>query len=243
MVKYYLKLQNKILVKNLLFWTTTLVLGFNLIVRIWPGTFIKDPVLKPIIRQVPPIALFNYCDGYLLVLFLILIIFLIGTDFDNSMEEIGLIAGGYSFNKFILNKIAAILMLYGTLYVVTFLNFYNLYIQLDLIKQIISLKEILFYSFTTNLFVISLTLFLLFLFRDTLVTVSVITAFYLIEEFLWRCKLTQTKGILAHVYQYFSYMNNEIYKVKIAYIIASIILLFGALILSKRKLGAKRSKK
>ena len=77
MIKFYLKFQNNMLSKNLLYIITSFVLFLNLLIRIIPDKFIHVTNMynqisyKPII----PEKLFLYCDVYLLMLFIILIFF------------------------------------------------------------------------------------------------------------------------------------------------------------------------
>lgn len=217
---------------------------FNFLIRIFPNDFIKLDVrqgaYKTFFINIVPIELFTYCDVYLLLLFVILIFFFLGIDFNNSMEEITLAVGGSKTNKFMLKKLVSILVLYFSLYIISFINIYTIYLNLiDGRGSLIQLKEIIFYCIVTNIFIISLSLFILFLFRDIAVSVSLITFYYLIEEALWRCKITQTNGILGHLYQYYNYSKGDIYRVKLFYLAASIILLVITYKISNRKSSFK----
>lgn len=239
MIKFYLKLQNNMLTKNLLLIISGLVIVLNIIIRIFPGSFIKMPnssLNQFGYHNVIPTKLFTYCDVYLLMLFVILIFFLLGSDYRNSMEEITLACGASKANKFMLRKLLAILVLYSCLYIISFINIYTLYVN-GLPKQysLMPLTEILYSSLTANIFVISLSLFLVVLFKDIAVSTSIITAFYLVEEALWRCKITMTKGVLGHIYQYSDYKPGEMLKVKLCYILISAVLLFITYRLSQRK--------
>lgn len=226
MIKFYLKIQNNMITKNLLYIVTLLVLIFNVIIRIFPRKFINISIEDNSLKIIP-YKLYTYCDVYLLILFIILIFFFLGTDFKNSMEEMTLAIGGSNTNKFMARKLISILSLYVVLYLVSFVNIYTLHIKLANHNNIfVPLKEIIFYSITTNIFIISLSLFILFLSRDIAVSTTIITSYYLIEEALWKCKVTQGKGILGHIYQYYDYESGELFKVRIVYIIVSIILLF-----------------
>ncbi len=226
MIKFYLKIENNMIAKNLLCIVTVSVLMLNVIIRIFGEKFISISMVNDNIKVIP-YKLYTYCDVYLLILFIILIFFFLGTDFKNSMEEITLAIGGSNTNKFMVRKLISILSLYVILYLVSFINIYTLHIKLANHKDIfIPLKEIIFYSLTTNIFIISLSLFVLFLLRDIAVSTTIITSYYLIEEALWRCKVTQGKGILGHIYYYYDYGSEELFKVRVVYIIASIVLLF-----------------
>lgn len=237
MVKFYLKIENNILIKNLLYAITAIVLSVNLLIRIFPRFFIHVPTWQNTAIKVTPTVIYNYCDAYLLVLFIILIFFYLGVDFKNSMEQISLAIGGSKTNKFMLRKLISILILYLFLYVISFINVYILYIQLlPSNATLIPLKEIIFYSLTTNVFIISLSLFILFISRDISISTVIITAYYLIEESLWRCKVTEKKGILGHIYYYYDYSNGELLKVKIFYILLSVVLLFITYKLAERKI-------
>lgn len=236
MIKFYLKIQNNMLTKNLLYIVTTIVLILNIIIRIFPRVFIDIPQETTVVYNVIPTAIFTYCDVYLLLLFIILIFFFLGTDFKNSMEEISLAVGGSKTNKFMLRKLVAILILYLILYTISAVNIYTLYVQLlPLNSSLFPLRKIIFYSLTTNIFIISLSLFILFVSKDATISTTIITAYYLVEESLWRCQVTQTNGILGHIYRYYDYGKGEILKVKIFYISLSVILLFITYKLSKRK--------
>lgn len=239
MIKFYLKIQNNMLFHNLLYIISFLVIAFNIVFRILPEKFISFMYAGDF-RLYTPIAIYTWCDGYLLILFVILIFFFIGTDFNNSMEDIGLTAGGSRTNKFFVRKLASLLLLYLVLYAVTFINIYTIYFKLLAGKgALIPLYEILFYSVSTNIFVISLSLFILFLSRDIAVSTAIFTAYYLIEELLWRCKITQERGILGHIYQYYDYPKQLFFREKLIYLLVSLILLFITYQISKRKGGGR----
>jgi hypothetical protein len=210
----------------------------NVIIRIIPERFIKvsQTISEAPTRCKVPSELYMYCDVYLLILFIILIFFTLGIDFNNSMEEIALAVGGSKTNKFMLRKLISILTVYFCLYIISFLNIYFLYKKL-LPNNFIMLpiQEVLLYSFITNMFIISLSLFILFISKDIAISTSLITAYYLIEEALWRCKITQTNGILGHIYQYYDYEKGGLLKVKIIYMGISIILLMATYRISQRK--------
>ncbi len=238
MIKFYLKIQNNMITKNLLYIVTLFILLFNFIIRIFPKKFINASKLNNthIQLKIIPYKLYTYCDVYLLLLFVILIFFFLGIDFKNSMEEISLAIGGSNTNKFMLRKLIALLSIYFILYFISFVNIYTLYIKLVGNSSVfIPLKEIIFYSACTNIFIISLSLFILFLSKDIAISTTLITAYYLVEEALWRCKITQEKGILGHIYQYYDYTKSELFNIKILYIIFSTILLFLTYKISKRK--------
>lgn len=235
MIRFYLKIENNMLINKLLYIITALVFMFNVALRIFPNIFIGAYKFHDI-KVIVPIELFEYCDGYLLLLFIILLFFFLGTDFTNSMEDISLAVGGSKTNKFMLRKLISLLCIYMVLYVITFINIYTLYSKCVPNTTLIPLKEIILCSFATNVFVIALSLFLLFLFRDIIVSVTAITAFYLIEELLWRCRIFKNSGILGHIYRYYDYKSGNLYKVKIIYIVISVVLLFLTYLLSRRKL-------
>lgn len=239
MVKSYLKILNNLITKNLLCYAAAVVLILNIVIRVKPNILIKinqQSVSGSITSKTIPTGLFTFCDVYLLLLFIIIIYFFLGKDFTNSMEEIAIAIGGSKMNKFMYRKLYSTLILYFSLYVVSFINIYTLYIKLlPSNVKMISLTEILIFSFTTNLFIISLSLVILFITRNIPISIIIITAYYLIEEFLWRCKVTQTKGILGHLNQYYDYANGEIMKVKLIYIFVSVILLYILYRMSSRK--------
>jgi hypothetical protein len=225
--------------RNLLYIVTFVVLIFNIIIRVFPKKFIDIPIqgyYKEVVPNIIPTSLYTYCDVYLLLLFIILIFFFLGVDFNNSMEEIALAVGGSKTNKFMLRKLAAILLLYSVLYLISFVNIYTLYVQLLKGNNgLIPIIEIIIYSLTTNIFIISLSLFILLISRDIAVSTSIITSYYLIEEALWKCKITDKKGILEHIYEYYEFQNGELIKIKLIYMLLSIAILFITYKISKRK--------
>lgn len=239
MIKFYMKIQNKMLAKNLLYIISIAVLLINIILRVFYKRFFPAIYFGgegSIFVKINVYKLYTYCDIYLLVLFIILIFFYIGTDFKNSMEDISLAIGGSKTNKFMLRKLGVLLLVYSFLYIITFINVYTIYMRIiPKDSTLVPLKEVVFYSITTNFFIISLSLFILFLLKDIAVSTSIITAYYLIEEGLWRCKVMQKRGILGHMYQYYEYAPGEIVKVKLVYIVLSIVLLFLTYKLSERK--------
>lgn len=246
MIRFYLKIQNNMLTKNLLYIVTIIVVLFNAAIRISPKSFINFPAVSMYKEQgirivnIVPAALFTYCDEYLLVLFIILIFFYLGVDFSNSMEEIGLAVGGSKINKFMARKLVTILLLYFGLYIVSWANIYTLYVRaLEGTEALIPLKQIILFSFSTNLFIISLSLLVLMITRDIAVSTSIITAYYLIEEALWRCKVTEKYGILGHIYQYEDYGQGQVYKFKLFYIIISVLILFVTYKISQRKINLR----
>ena len=240
MIKFYLRFQNNMLTKNLLYIITYLVLFFNIIIRIMPDKFIPLSNGPAEVGNIIPQKLYVYCDVYLLMLFIILIFFFLGSDFNNSMEEIALVVGGSRPNKFMIRKLCSILIMYAILYLISFFNIYFLYKGMIRANETLPpINEILLYSITTNIFVISLSIFILLISRDITVSTCLITAYYLIEEGLWRCKITQTNGILGHIYSYYDYGKGEILKVKLIYMLISIILLLLSYKISQRKINFK----
>lgn len=241
MIKFYMKIQNKMLTRNLLYIISIAVLLINIILRVFCNKFFPATYFGgegSIFVKINVYKLYTYCDIYLLVLFIILMFFYIGTDFKNSMEDISLAIGGSKTNKFMLRKLGVLLLVYSFLYIITFINVYNIYMRvIPKDSTLVPLREVVFYSITTNLFIISLSLFILFLLKDIAVSTSIITAYYLIEEGLWRCNVMRKWGILGHMYQYYDYAPGEIVKVKLVYIVLSIVLLFLTYKLSQRKTG------
>lgn len=239
MFKFYFKLQNKMLTKNLFYYIAFIVIVFNIAIRICPGKFIsinKFGYAKIYDLKVIPREIFTYCDVYLLMMFLIIIFFFIGKDFNNSMEELTLCIGGSKINKFMVKKLFVIMSIHVSLYIITFINIYSIFLKFNnSYSKIMPLKEIIFYSITTNIFIISLGLFILFFTRDIAITTILITSYYFIEEALWRCKVTQQRGILAHLYQYEGYGAEYMVKTKLIYLGISVILLLITYNLSSRK--------
>ncbi|QAA31773.1 hypothetical protein [Clostridium manihotivorum] len=238
MIRFYLKVINNIFIKNLLYIIFAVVVLFNILIRVMPYKFINISTMfqgVAVTKKVPN-ELYMYCDVYLLLLFVILIFFTLGVDFNNSMEDISLAIGGSRTNKFMIRKLISILLVYFFLYSVSFFNIYYLYKKILPSSYILTpILEVLFYSIVTNLFIISLSLFILFISRDIAVSTSLITVYYLIEEALWRCKVMGTSGILGHIYQYTDYKKGELLEVKVIYIILSIILLTLTFIMTQRK--------
>ena len=242
MIKFYLRIENHMLTPHLLSIITLIILAFNLIIRISPTNFIKLPQSfnSRYMGLIMPTSLFTYCDVYLLVLFIILIFFFLGIDYETSMEDIALASCGSKTNKLFARKLAAIISLYLVLYTITFVNIYTLYISLiDGKGAMIPVADILIFSATTNLFVFSLSLFILVLSRNISVSISLITAYYLIEEALWRCKITKSNGILGHIYNYSNYTVGKTYSVKLLYILFSFVLLFISYKISQRKFSLR----
>jgi len=152
------------------------------------------------------------------------------------MEEISLAIGGSKTNKFMIRKLFSMLFLYMIMYTMSFINIYSLYIKLvDNKVSIMPFKEIILCSFTSNIFIISLSLLVLFLVRDIAVSITIITSYYLIEESLWRCKLLKKYGILGHLYNYYDYSSGEMIMIKIIFILISLVLLLITYKLSRRK--------
>jgi hypothetical protein len=217
-----------------------------MIIRVFPKKFIDIPILdysQGALVNIVPTSLYTYCDVYLLLLFVILIFFFLGVDFNNSMEEIALAVGGSKTNKFMLRKLATILLLYSVLYLITFVNIYTLYVQLlEGNNELVPIIEIIIYSLSTNIFIISISLLILLITRDIAVSTSIITSYYLIEEALWKCMITDKKGILEHIYEYYEFENGELIKIKLIYMLLSIAILFITYKISKRKFsfGIKR---
>ncbi|MEG0308476.1 MAG: hypothetical protein RR636_11060 [Clostridium sp.] len=243
MIKFHLKIQNNMITTNLLYIITGIVIIFNVLIRIFPTTFIDVSFIdsyNSFFRTIIPINLFTYCDVYLLLLFIVIILFSIGTDFGNSMEDISLAIGGSNTNKFMVRKLISLLVLYIIFHMISFINIYSLYIKLIGHKaSLIPFTEIILCSFSTNIFIISLSLLILFLVRDITVSITIIASYYLIEESLWRCKIFKEYGVLGHLYQYYDYENGEMIKFKLIYILIAIVLLIITYKISKRKFSGK----
>lgn len=238
MIKFYLKLQSRILSKALLLGIIALIVLFNIAIRLEPGYFI--PGFNRMgasmgIFKVIPTALYSYCDVYLLLIFIILVYFSIGADFYNKMGEITLAIGGSKTNIFMLKKFLSLFVVYVPLYLATYINIYTLYISGTQNGQPIPFSEVFLYSVTANIFVIVLALFILFLTRDIPVSLVLILSYYLIEEHLWRAKITRQFGILGHIYSYYESSKAGFIKIKMIYLIFSIVLAIITLKLAGRE--------
>lgn len=238
-MKFYLDISAKVLSKKFLYSVPILVVVFNFVLRLFPDTFFEDYGLLE--GSVPgtiivPKELFGYCDVYLLLLFIIIVYFALGLDFTNSMEDVTLIAGGSKLNMFMLRKFFSLLCIYVPLYIITYINVYSIYLsRLKYRADAMPLKQVIFYSVTANVFIIAMSLFILFLTREVTVSTVIIVSYYLIEEYLLRAKVMGVKGVIGQVYDYFepSRMNIDTYK--IWYIAASVPLFFLAAKLCSKK--------
>ena len=133
-------------------------------------------------------------------------------------------------------KLFCLLCLYIPVYIISFINIYTLYVSYSpSYIVLINLSEIILMSLTTNIFIISISIFVLMLLRDHIVTITLILSYFLIEECLWRCKITQKYGILGHLYEYADYAPGEMIKIKIVYLILSFIFMLLACKLSMRE--------
>lgn len=239
MLKFHLKLQNNMITTNLLYAIISFIILFNILIRLFPYIFIDVSSIlnhSQFVKSIIPVKLFTYCDVYILILFIVIIFFTLGIDFNNSMEEISLAIGGSKTNKFMIRKLFSMLFLYMIMYTMSFINIYSLYIKLvDNKVSIMPFKEIILCSFTANIFIISLSLLVLFLVRDIAVIITIITSYYLIEESLWRGKLLKKYGILGHLYNYYDYSSGEMIRIKIIFILISLVLLLTTYKLSWRK--------
>lgn len=171
--------------------------------------------------------LFSICDFYLLIIYVVLIIFTIGMDFKNSMNAISLSASKSKSNDYIIKKIITIVSQYCICYGITLINIiycYNLIINKD-DKVQYHLQMLILSSVITTIFVTSITIFFIVLIKDIPKTIILVTSLYFVEEYLWRGKLTQKYGILAHrFYWEWGEMSFNI-KIKIIYLLISIVLL------------------
>ncbi|AKN31518.1 hypothetical protein Ccar_11845 [Clostridium carboxidivorans P7] len=171
--------------------------------------------------------LFSICDFYLLIIYVILIIFTIGMDFKNSMSHISLSASKSKSNDYIIKKIITIISQYSICYVITLINIiycYNKFIKEDNeIKHYLLMLVIS--SAITTIFVTSITLFFIVLIKDIPKTIIVVTSLYFVEEYLWRGKIMQKYGILAHRFYWNLKETGFNLKVKLVYLVISIVLI------------------
>ena len=235
MIKFYLELQSKIFSKKLYYGIAALAVAFNIVLRIIPEFFIHINTSELNFKIIPA-ALYSYCDVYFLMIFIVLLYFSLGIDFYNKMEELTLSIGGAKFNRYAAKKFISLLAAYIPLYLITYLNIYFLYkVMLPKNQVLISFGEMFFYSLVSNIFILSLALFILFLTRDIPVSMVIITSVYLIEEYLWRAQITKQYGILGHIYYYNDSFVKALIIIKVAYLICSVILFAIILKLSSRK--------
>jgi energy-coupling factor transporter ATP-binding protein EcfA2 len=117
----------------------------------------------------------------------------------------------------------------ATTHIVEDIEYYCNYLLVMKEGQLIPFNEIFLYSVTTNIFIIALALFILFLTRDIPVSLVLLLSFYLIEEHLWRAKITRQFGILGHIYTYIDATRIGFIKIKAVYLICSLILAILAL--------------
>ena len=239
MLQFYLKIQSKILSRQLLCGIIVLVIMFNIALRVFPHRFIPvngyGGLLGESLKTVPTF-LYSSCDVYLLIIFIILVYFSLGVDFYNKMEELSLAVGGAKYNTYMAKKFFSLLIVYIPVYLLTYVNIYMLYKSLLTKHQmLLPFSELFMYSAVSNVFIISLSLFILFLTRDIPVSIVSISSFYLIEEHLWRAKIMQQYGILGHIYHYYSATPQDFFLYKAMYLLGSVLLIAATLKLSGRK--------
>lgn len=242
MIKFYLKILNKIFEEKTVYFVSAIVLIVNIIIRMFPSKFIDLKFLSYFdsinVQTIVPIKLFVFCDVYLLLIFLILIIYSVGIDFKNSMEDITLAIGGSFINKYSLRKIITLILVFASLYMVSFVNVYTLYLKMiDNKAVLISISEVLLCSFTTIIFMVSLSLFFIYVLREITISIICVVSYFLVEECLWRCKMFQKYGVLGHIYQYEDYASGELLKYKLGFIVISVILIAVTCVLSSKRMG------
>lgn len=130
-------------------------------------------------------------------------------------------------------KFVYLLLIYVMIYIPTYLNLYNGYTK-TIAKdfKIIPLNQAVFYSVATNIFVISLALFILYISRSISISIMTFSLLYIIEEFLWKSKLMGQYGILNHL---LTNKKSILINSKLCYILISIFILYGALKLGGRQ--------
>lgn len=238
MIKFYLYIQSKLLSKAFLYSALLVIIIFNILLRISPNSFIHiygSSSSYGMNTKIMPLSLFAYCDVYMLLIFIIIIYFSLGMDFYNSMEEITLAIGGSKINIYMFKKFISMFAVYFPLYILTYINIYTLYSSHLKGYNLISFHEVFFYSVVTNIFIISLSLFILFLTREIAVSLVIITSYYLLEEYLWRSKVTKEYGILGHIFCYYDASFIKLIIIKILYLAASFVLIYITLKLSGKK--------
>lgn len=170
--------------------------------------------------------LFSIVDFYLLLICVVFIIFTIGMDFKNSMSHISLSASKSKSNDYMVKKIITIISQYSICYGITLINIiycYNKVINKANIPQY-HLTLLIVSSVITTIFVISISIFFIVLIKDIPKTIILVTFMYFVVEYLWRGKVTQKYGILAHrFYWEWREMGFNI-KVKLIYLAISIVL-------------------
>ncbi|MGL5152335.1 MAG: hypothetical protein ACRC7N_17400 [Clostridium sp.] len=176
---------------------------------------------------------------YLLLVGVIIIIFIIGMDYTNSMEGITLVTSKGKSNSYVIKKVLLFLAIYLIAYGITVINIMSVEI-LDRgeVVQVLSKGEILVYSVVTQTFIIGLAMGLICFIRNIPISLTIVVFIYFILEFLWRGKVSGEYGVLAHRY-YDGILTKDVEgEIKIAYFIIGIILI----ILSYFKMG-RRSKR
>ena len=171
--------------------------------------------------------LFSILDFHLLLIYCIFIIFIIGMDFNNSMSSISLVVSKGRSNAYIISKVITITIYYAICYFLTLINVvycYKTYIPGE-IQRIYPLDKLIMSSLITTIFVVSLSIFFIVLIKDIPKTIIIVITGYFIEEYLWRGKIFQEYGVLAHRYYWQGHSPSLNFKVKAVYIGVSIGLL------------------
>lgn len=236
MIKFYLDIQNKILTRNILLDVLIIVMVFNIMLVIKPELIINFNSFNEVNQQnlLMPTELFIYCDIYMVILFVIMMFFSIGGDFNNSVYDITLAIGGSKTNKFVLKKIISMLLFYACIYLISYINIYRIFLE-NTSVEVLEFSKCLFLSSTSIIFIISVSLFLIYITKSVILSSLIVISYYFVEEYLWTCRLFQEKGILSHIYFFTPHNVEKIYTSRIEYIAFSIILLFITYLISKRK--------
>lgn len=183
-----------------------------------------------------PTKMFTVLDVVVLGLIVLLIIYSLGSDFDHEMDDLTLIISGERYNKYLIGKILMILKIYIPMYFITYLNMYFL-IKRNITPgtKILSLSKCLYISFTSQLFVISLTIFMIFFIRNVRGILIGLGGYFVVVEFILGHNLFRGMGLYSHFFIYNEAIINNILNNKFIYIILGIILIFIAIRLSGKE--------
>lgn len=188
-----------------------------------------------------PTKMFTIMDIFVLGLLILVIIYSIGIDLDNKMDDLTLTMCESNYNKYLLGKIMMILKIYIPLYIITYINMYYLIAHNALYDvKLLGLIKCIYISFTTQFFVISLTIFFMFLIRNVRAVLLSLGAYFVFIEFIIGHNFLQSMGVYSHFFIYNENIINDILSNRFLYNIFSIILLYVGIRLSgkeRKKVG------
>lgn len=213
------KINKKLIEKKFIYIGLAAFLIINILIFLNPSTFRGAENIEGIYI---PYVLFNVIEIFSSLLCGIFLIYILGVEYEENIFELMLSKCGKKYNFIIVQRVIMYVLTMIFLEGILFLNLYRSYLICAKNENktiLLNIGQTYFESITVVLFIISLSLFLISLVKDQIVSYVLIFAYLIVGETFSKGRLLKQNSLLININ---GSVNNNINK--FTYLILTVIL-------------------